>query len=155
MTTTLDDLEGTHLGADSEACAQCVAAAVDRGGPGDRGIHRGSGQDVLRRQRFGRHDEPTAGRRQTLQPKVVNYEIFGPASHADINYLDLDAKPKRSTAPLPWTLVLSTTAPSVSPNISPKATVTTSAAASPSTTKSRTENTTGVHAQTFCLVKSA
>ena len=54
-----------------------------------------------------------------FKPKVVKYEIFGSASHANVNYMDLSAEPNRlDGAPLPWTLVLSTTAPSVFPNIS-------------------------------------
>ena len=74
-----------------------------------------------------------------FNPKVVKYEIFGPASYADINYLDLGAKPKRvDGAALPWSLVLSTTAPSVFPNIVAQGDGDTSAAASPSMTKSRT-----------------
>src|SRR6202008_512377 len=53
-----------------------------------------------------------------FKPKVVKYEIFGSASHANVNYLDLSAEPQRlDGALLPWTLVLSTTAPSVFPNI--------------------------------------
>src|SRR6201982_3995855 len=54
-----------------------------------------------------------------FKPKVVKYEIFGSACRANVNYLDLSAEPQRvDGAPLPWTLVLSTTAPSVFPNIS-------------------------------------
>ena len=54
-----------------------------------------------------------------FKPKVVKYEIFGSASHAAVNYLDLSAEPQRlDNAALPWTMVLSTTAPSVFPNIS-------------------------------------
>ncbi len=49
-----------------------------------------------------------------FNPKVVKYEIFGTGSYADINYLDLDSKPVRvDGAALPWSLTLSTTAPSV------------------------------------------
>ena len=53
-----------------------------------------------------------------FDPKVVKYEVFGTGSYADINYLDLDAKPVRvDGAALPWTITLSTTAPSTFPNI--------------------------------------
>ena len=46
-----------------------------------------------------------------FKPKFVKYEVFGSASHANVNYLDLSAEPRRlDGAPLPWTLVLSTTA---------------------------------------------
>ena len=55
---------------------------------------------------------------EPFDPKVVNYEIFGSGSYADINYLDLDAKPQRvDGAGLPWSLTLQTTAPSAAPNI--------------------------------------
>src|SRR6478752_10049937 len=53
-----------------------------------------------------------------FNPKVVTYEIFGTGSEATINYLDLDAQPqKAASAPLPWSLTLTTTAPAASPNI--------------------------------------
>ena len=55
---------------------------------------------------------------EPFDPKVVKYEIFGTGSYADINYLDLDAKPQRlDGAGLPWSLTLQTTAPSAAPNI--------------------------------------
>src|SRR3984957_20874586 len=54
-----------------------------------------------------------------FKPKVVKYEIFGSASQANVNYMDLSADPKRiDNAPLPWTLVLKNTAPSVFPKLS-------------------------------------
>ena len=53
---------------------------------------------------------------EPFDPKVVKYEIFGSGSYADINYLDLDAKPQRiDGAGLPWSLTLQTTAPSAAP----------------------------------------
>ena len=53
-----------------------------------------------------------------FNPKVVKYEVWGNGSYADINYLDLDAKPQRiDGAGLPWSLTLQTTAPSAAPNI--------------------------------------
>ncbi len=54
-----------------------------------------------------------------FDPKVVKYEIFGTGTYADVNYLDLDAKPQRSAdaMALPWSLTLQTTAPSAAPNI--------------------------------------
>ena len=40
---------------------------------------------------------------EPFDPKVVRYEITGTGSYADINYLDLDAKPQRvDNAALPW-----------------------------------------------------
>jgi len=45
---------------------------------------------------FGNDPEP-------FDPKVVKYEISGSGSYANINYLDLDAKPQRvDGAALPW-----------------------------------------------------
>src|SRR6476619_1603082 len=53
---------------------------------------------------------------EPFDPKVVRYEIVGTGTYADIDYLDLDAKPQRvDSAPLPWSLTLQTTAPSAAP----------------------------------------
>ena len=92
-----------------------------------------------------------------FKPKVVTYEITGTGSYADINYLDLDAKPQRvDHAMLPWKLVLSTTAPAASPNIVAQGdgdSITCTVHVDDELKDTRTS--TGVHAQTFCLVKSA
>ena len=93
-----------------------------------------------------------------FKPKVVKYEIFGvPGAYADINYLDLDAKPQRiDGANLPWSLVLSTTAPAASPNIVAQGdggSITCRVTVDDVVKDERTS--TGVNAQTFCLVKSA
>lgn len=92
-----------------------------------------------------------------FKPKVVKYEIFGSASHANVNYLDLSADPKRvDNAPLPWTLVLSTTAPSVFPNLSAQSDGNRLGCRITIDDEVKDENiTNGVHALTFCLVKSA
>ena len=92
-----------------------------------------------------------------FKPKVVKYEIFGSASHANVNYLDLGADPKRvDNAPLPWTLVLSTTAPSVFPNLSAQSDGDRLGCRITIDNEVKDENiTNGVHALTFCLVKSA
>src|SRR5258705_13095424 len=81
-----------------------------------------------------------------FNPKVVKYEIFAGGSAATINYLGLDAQPQKAeNTALPWTLTLTTSAPAASPNI---------IAQSDGVVKDeRTSD--GVHAQTFCLVKSA
>jgi MmpS family membrane protein len=92
-----------------------------------------------------------------FNPKVVKYEIFGTGSYADINYLDLDSKPMRiDGAALPWSLTLSTTAPSVLPNIVAQGdgeSITCRITVDDEVKDERTS--TGVTAQTFCLVKSA
>ncbi len=92
-----------------------------------------------------------------FKPKVVKYEVFGSASHANVNYLDLSADPKRvDGASLPWTLVLSTTAPSVFPNISAQSDGDTLGCRITIDNEVKDEKITdGVHALTFCLVKSA
>jgi hypothetical protein len=94
---------------------------------------------------------------EPFNPKVVKYEIFGNGSYADINYLDLDSKPVRvDGASLPWSLTLSTTAPSVLPNIVAQGngdSVTCRITVDDEVKDERTTN--GVNAQTFCLVKNA
>lgn len=92
-----------------------------------------------------------------FKPKVVKYEIFGSASHANVNYLDLSAQPQRvDGAPLPWTLVLSTTAPSVFPNIVAQSDGDHLGCRITVDDEVKDENVSnGVHALTFCLVKSA
>jgi hypothetical protein len=92
-----------------------------------------------------------------FKPKVVKYEVFGSAGHANVNYLDLSADPKRiDDAPLPWTLVLSTTAPSVFPNLSAQSDGNQLGCRITIDDEIKDEKVTdGVHALTFCMVKSA
>jgi hypothetical protein len=111
---------------------------------------------------FGEHDtgvltSPRLDESKPFKPKVVKYEVFGSASHANINYLDLSADPQRvDGAPLPWTLVLSTTAPSVFPNISAQSDGDSLGCRITIDDEVKDENIThGVHALTFCMVKSA
>ena len=111
---------------------------------------------------FGAHDtgvmtSPRLDDSKPFKPKVVKYEVFGSASHANVNYLDLNADPTRvDGAPLPWTLVLSTTAPSVFPNLSAQSDGDYLGCRITIDDEVKDEKTvTGVHALTFCLVKSA
>jgi hypothetical protein len=92
-----------------------------------------------------------------FKPKVVKYEIFGSGSYADINYLDLDSKPVRvDAAALPWSLTLSTTAPSVLPNIVAQGDGSSiSCRITVDDVVKDTRTTDGVNAQTFCLAKNA
>ncbi|MET0704772.1 MAG: MmpS family transport accessory protein [Mycobacterium sp.] len=92
-----------------------------------------------------------------FNPKVVKYEIFGNGTYADINYLDLDSQPVRvDHAPLPWSLTLSTTDPSVFPNIVAQGDSTDiNCRITVDDEVKDTNSSTGVTAQTFCLVKSA
>ena len=48
-------------------------------------------------------------------PKQVIYEVFGPpGTVADISYFDVNSEPQQvDGAPLPWSLKITTTAPSV------------------------------------------
>ena len=92
-----------------------------------------------------------------FKPKVVKYEIYGSAHRANVNYLDLSAEPQRvDGAVLPWTLVLSTTAPSVFPNISAQSDGDYLGCRITIDNEVKAEKiSNGVHALTFCLVKSA
>jgi len=94
---------------------------------------------------------------EPFDPKVVTYEIFGSGSYADINYLDLDAKPQRiDGAGMPWSLTLQTTAPSAAPNIVAQgdgSSITCRITVDDEIKDERTSN--GLNAQTFCFVKSA
>ena len=92
-----------------------------------------------------------------FNPKVVKYEIFGNGTYADINYLDLDSQPVRvDHAALPWSLTLSTTDPSVFPNIVAQGDSTDiNCRITVDDVVKDTNSSSGVTAQTFCLVKSA
>ena len=93
-----------------------------------------------------------------FNPKEVTYQIFGPAGAvATINYLDLDAQPQivRDIA-LPWSLTLTTTAPAASANVVAQGDTDTIGCRILGDGVLKDEKTsTGVNAQTFCLVKSA
>ena len=111
---------------------------------------------------FGAHDtgvmtSPRLDDSKPFKPKVIKYEVFGSASTANVNYLDLSADPKRvDGAPLPWTLVLSTTAPSVFPNLSAQSDGDSLGCRITIDDEIKAENLTNrVHALTFCMVKSA
>jgi len=94
---------------------------------------------------------------EPFDPKVVKYEVFGDGSFANINYLDLDAKPQRlDGATLPWSLTLQTTAPSAAPNIvaqGDSSSVTCRITVDDEVKDERTA--TGVNALTYCFVRSA
>jgi len=111
---------------------------------------------------FGAHDTgvlttPRLDDSKPFKPKIVKYEIFGSAAHANVNYLDLSAQPQRlDGAPLPWALTLSTTAPSVFPNLSAQSDGDVIGCRITVDNEIKDEQTIhGVHALTFCMVKSA
>ena len=93
-----------------------------------------------------------------FNPKRVTLEVFGPAGTvADINYLDVEATPQRVDGMrLPWTYSVATTAPAVSVNVVAQgdgAIIGCRITVNGDIKAQRT--VTGVHPQTFCLVKSA
>ncbi|BBA86803.1 MmpS family protein [Mycobacterium pseudoshottsii] len=94
---------------------------------------------------------------EPYDPKVVKYEISGSGSYANINYLDLDAKPQRiDGASLPWSLTLQTTAPSAAPNILAQGNGSSIRCRIIVDDVVKDERTaTGVDALTYCFVKSA
>ncbi|MDT7762932.1 MAG: hypothetical protein QOC63_2352 [Mycobacterium sp.] len=93
-----------------------------------------------------------------FNPKRVTYEIFGSdGTVATINYLDLDAQPQEvKGARLPWSITLTTTAPASNANIVAQGDSDTIGCRITVDGKVKDEKTSdGVHAETFCLVKSA
>ena len=110
------------------------------------------GHTVLTKPGAGLVNDP-----EPFNPKVVKYDIWGTGGVATINYLDLDAQPQKAeNATLPWSLTLTTTAPSASPNIIAQSDGSSISCRITVDGVVKDERTTdGVHAQTFCLVKSA
>lgn len=112
---------------------------------------------------FGAHEHvsATGGISDDIKPfnpKRVTYEVFGPAGTvANINYLDIHAQPQRvDNAPLPWTLSVITTLPSVSVNIIAQSDSDTIGCRIIVNDVVKAERSvTEMKAQTFCLVKSA
>jgi hypothetical protein len=122
-----------------------AAFAVDR-------LHGIFGKSELTRPGSGLASDPAP-----FNPKKVTYEIFGPpGTVATVNYLDLDAEPQIARdVTLPWTLELSTTAPAAAANIVAQGDSDTIGCRITVDGVVKDEKTsTGVNAQTFCLVKS-
>lgn len=91
-------------------------------------------------------------------PKVVTYEIFGPAgASVDINYVDLDSRPQRvDGAVLPWSITLETDAPSAAANIVAQGETDYLGCRVIVDDELREEHVVnGTNVQTFCIVKSA
>ncbi len=92
-----------------------------------------------------------------FNPKVMVYDVFGSSgATAQISYFDTEAKVHTIEAPLPWSITLSTTLPSVSASLMAQGTgdeigcrVTVNG------TVREEETASGINAQTYCLVKSA
>ena len=110
---------------------------------------------------FGSHPvlitEITSDNAEDFNPTVVTYEVFGSGSTVVVNYMDLDGIPQRTgRVPLPWTLTLTTTLPSVQPNILAQGdgdSISCRVTVDDEVKDQRTA--TGVNAQTYCFVKAA
>jgi hypothetical protein len=92
-----------------------------------------------------------------FNPKVMVYDVWGaPGSTAQVSYFDPDANVHTVTVPLPWTVTLSTTLPTVSANLMAQADADQIGCRVTVNGTVRDERTAdGVNAQTWCLVKSA
>ncbi|MGH3967945.1 MAG: MmpS family transport accessory protein [Mycobacterium sp.] len=93
-----------------------------------------------------------------FNPKRITYEVFGPAgAAATINYLDLSSNPQSlKQVPLPWTLTLTTTAPTATPILLAQGNADTIGCRITVDGKLKDEKSAyGVDAFTFCQVKSA
>lgn len=122
-----------------------AAFAVDR-------LHGFFGKTELTREGSGLVNDP-----KPFNPKIVVYEIMGaPGAVATINYLNLDAEPQIARdVTLPWTLTLSTTAPAAAANIVAQGDSDTIGCRITVDGVIKDERwSTGVSAQTFCIVKS-
>lgn len=122
-----------------------AAFAVDR-------LHGVFGKTELTREGSGLAEDA-----KPFNPKTVVYEIYGPpGTVATINYLDLDAEPRIARdVPLPWTLTLTTTAPAAAANIVAQGYSDTIGCRITIDGVVKEERvSTGVSAQTFCIVKS-
>lgn len=94
---------------------------------------------------------------ENFNPKIVTYEVFGTGATAVINYTDLDGLPQKTgEVPLPWSLTLETTIPSVMPNLlaqSDGQSISCRVTVDDEVKDERTAQ--GVNAATYCLVKAA
>jgi hypothetical protein len=92
-----------------------------------------------------------------FNPKVMVYDVYGsPGSTAQISYFDPDVVLHTVEVPLPWSVTLSTTLPTVSASLMARTDgdqigcrVTVNG------TVREEQSADGVQAQTYCLVKSA
>jgi len=92
-----------------------------------------------------------------FNPKVLVYDVYGsPGSTAQISYFDPDANVHLINAPLPWSVTLSTTLPTVSANLMARADsdeIGCRVTVNGVVREEKSAN--GINAQTYCLVKSA
>jgi len=94
---------------------------------------------------------------QKFNPKVVVYQVFGIGGTAIVNYTDLNGLPQRAeNVPLPWSLRLETTDPSVTPNLLAQSDGHSIGCRVSVDNHVKDERTAeGVHAATYCYVKAA
>ena len=119
--------------------------AVDR-------LHGMFGKTELTREGSGLVNDP-----KPFNPKSVTYEVFGPpGAVATINYLNLDAEPQIARdVTLPWSLTLTTTAPAAAANLVAQGDSDTIGCRVTVDGVVKAERwSSGVSAQTFCIVKS-
>jgi Mycobacterium membrane protein len=92
-----------------------------------------------------------------FNPKVLVYDVYGPpGTTARISYFDPDANVHVVTAPVPWSVTLSTTLPTVSANLMARSDSDEIGCRVTVNGVVREEKSAdGVNAQTYCLVKSA
>jgi hypothetical protein len=92
-----------------------------------------------------------------FNPKILVYDVYGPpGTTARIGYFDPDANVHSIVTPLPWSITLSTTLPTVSASLVAQADTDQIGCRVTVNGTVREENSdNGVNAQTFCLVKSA
>jgi hypothetical protein len=92
-----------------------------------------------------------------FNPKILVYDVYGPpGTTARIGYFDPDANVHEITAPLPWSITLSTTLPTVSASLMAQAdTDQIGCRVTVNGTVREEQSANGVNAQTYCLVKSA
>ena len=92
-----------------------------------------------------------------FNPKVLVYDVYGPpGSTAQISYFDPDAKVHSVTVPLPWSITLSTTLPTVSANLMARgdgSDIGCRVTVNGIVREEQSAN--GIKPQTYCLVKSA
>lgn len=122
-----------------------AAFAVDR-------LHGVFGKTEITRPGSGLANDP-----EPFNPKVVVYEVFGPpGATATVNYLNLDAEPQIARdVTLPWSLTLTTTAPAAAANIVAQGDSDTIGCRITVDDVVKDERvSTGVSAQTYCIVKS-
>jgi MmpS family membrane protein len=92
-----------------------------------------------------------------FNPKIMVYDVYGaPGTTAQIGYFDPDANVHTVTVPLPWSITLSTTLPTVSASLMAQAdTDQIGCRVTVNGTVREEQSANGINAQTYCLVKSA